>query len=467
MLVSIMAALLFLAALLPGAQAAEAATWTEEEVSFASGTLTLHGTLLLPQTPGPHPAVVLVHGSSSGSREKYRGEAEMFAKAGIAALIYDKRSDGFGKLRSYDQLAADANAAVEALHAHQSLDPDHIGLWGLSEGAWVTSLAASRSEKPDFLITVGASGVPPVQQQSWQLVNRLRDQGVTSPSVTEALSDRAVKLAVSAGMFAEASYNPLQAFESLKQPVLAIWGRQDRIEPPLESSRLIREALERGGNAGYSLRFFDLAGHNLRSAPDGIRQTEDFAPGYAEAMTSWVLDVTAGRGTGPQTAGAAPVQEHMSQPGIDSYAWHQTAWVHLGVMLVLLAGFAGLAALWRRQRAVPSAAAGKGTQPPGRGAAQLAAGSGLLSVLGFAAYFGWLMSSGAKHVAPLAGDRPLVWLLLQAGSLVTCAAGAAFAWRAWQGRGRTRLKGRLLTLFTLAVFLLFVPWAFYWQMLLP
>ncbi|MCG7215620.1 alpha/beta hydrolase [Paenibacillus mucilaginosus] len=465
-ILSMMAAVMLLVCMLPGVQAAEQPSeWTEAAVQFTSEGLTLNGTLLLPDTPGPHPAVVLVHGSNSVNREKYRGEAELFARAGIAALIYDKRKDGFASSRSggrsYDLLAADAGAAVEALRTHPRLNPEHIGLWGISEGAWVASLTASRSDRADFLITVGASGVAPVRQQSWQLVNRLQGQGVSSPGVVEALSDRALRLAVSAGMFAEADYNPLPAFEGVKQPVLAIWGRQDRIEPPLESYRLLKQALEKKSESA-SYRFFDRAGHNLRSAPDGVQQTEEFPAGYADTMTSWVKHVTSGQASGPQTAGDVPQQEHLSKPGLHTIAWYQTAWAQLGTMLVLVVLFLGcwMAFLRRSRRLRREGAASRGTGPR-FGTGGLAAGSGLLTVLGFTVYFGWLMSSGAKQVAPIVGDRPLVWLLLQLLAVITCGAAAVYAFSLRKGSGTgTRMCNGLL----LGGVVLFAAWAAYWQL---
>ncbi|WP_426448149.1 alpha/beta hydrolase [Paenibacillus sp. S-38] len=467
-LLSMMAVVMLLLGTLPSVQAEQQqAQWTEEAVQFTSEGLTLNGTLLLPDTPEPHPAVVLVHGSNAVNREKYRGEAELFARAGIAAFIYDKRKDGFASSRSggrsYDLLATDAAAAVEAMRSHPGLNPEHIGLWGISEGAWVASLAASRSDRADFLITVGASGVAPVRQQSWQLVNRLQGQGVSSPGVVEALSDRALRLAVSAGMFAEADYNPLPAFEGVKQPVLAIWGRQDRIEPPLESYGLLKQALHKSESASY--RFFDRAGHNLRSAPDGVTQTEAFPAGYADTMTSWVKSVTSGQAGGPQIAGDLPQQEHLSKPGLSSMTWYQTAWVQLGSMLLLIILFLGCwIAFLRRAGALRREGAASGDTGPRFGAGGLAAGSGLLTVLGFTVYFGWLMGSGAKQVAPILGDRPLVWLLLQLLAVITCGAAAvyAFSWR--KGSRRSGAGKRMWNGLLFVGVVLFTAWAGYWQL---
>ncbi|WP_248929242.1 alpha/beta hydrolase family protein [Paenibacillus hamazuiensis] len=464
-----LALLLLLAWIIPAANAAPP-DYKEETVKFQSSGVTLEGTILLPNTQGPYPAVVLVHGSNSSDREKYRGEAEMFVKAGIAALIYDKRADGFSKSRaggrSYADLADDVNAAAAALAARPDIDRKFIGLWGISEGGWVASLAASRPQTDAaFLITVGAVGVKPVQQQSWQLVNRLYDQGVSSGSMIRSVALHGLQLAVSAGLFAEALYDPVPVFEKVKQPVLAIWGSNDRVEPPLESSRIIRAAFDRSGNERYTLQFFPDAGHLLRTTPDGIKQSDTFAPGYAEAMTSWVLQVVRGQAPVKSVIGSAPQQDHLSPAGVDRLAWYNTASVQLGLALVLMIGFAAylMASAARRLRK------GRAEQAavPARRSKLILSGAALISTLGFILYFGYLMTSGAKHLAPVAGDRTLVWIVLQLLALAAAISTVPVVRSWWLTRSTTtgaeRIRGYLLP----AGGILFIVWALYWQLLIP
>ncbi|NBC16788.1 MAG: hypothetical protein GVY18_05645, partial [Bacteroidetes bacterium] len=65
-----------------------------EAVQFNHGDVTLSGTLVLPDAPGPHPAVVFVHGRGR-SRGNWRlPRAKLLAERGIAALVYDKRGVG-------------------------------------------------------------------------------------------------------------------------------------------------------------------------------------------------------------------------------------------------------------------------------------------------------------------------------------------------------------------------------------
>jgi uncharacterized protein len=449
---------------------AESISYKEEIVPFKSTDMTMEGTLLLPLSSEKHPVVVLVHGSNSSDREKYRQEAEMFVKAGIAALIYDKRPDGFsesrGGDRSYTLLAEDVLSAVAALQSRSDIDQKSIGLWGISEGAWVASLAASQSPSDvGFLITVGAVGVKPVQQQSWLLMNRLGDQGVSAKSMTHAFTQQGLKFAVSAGMFAEALYDPVPIYEQLKLPVLAIWGNNDRVGPPLESSRIIQEALERAGNTHYTIRYFEGAGHLMRTTPDGIKESDTFLPGYAEEMTTWVKNVTLGKVPGASVVGNAPTQEHHSPEGITDMARYHSAWLQAGVMLVLVVGFLGYL-ITRAVRFMRKSSTSKDVVP-GQKTKLFLAGSAIISMVGFVLYFGFLMSSGAKNLAPVLFDRTLVWLILQVCSLVAAVSTILLGRTWWKSRFTVSRSKRTQTILFLIGGGLFISWALYWQLLLP
>lgn len=74
--------------------AEQAVHYAREEVSFRHDNIKLSGTLLLPSHVGKHPAVILIHGSRPHTRDDYRFYADLFARRGIAALIYDKRAVG-------------------------------------------------------------------------------------------------------------------------------------------------------------------------------------------------------------------------------------------------------------------------------------------------------------------------------------------------------------------------------------
>ena len=95
--------------------------------------------------------------------------ADYFARHGIAALTYDKRgvgaSTGNWEEASFDDLAGDALAGVELLKSRTDINRKQIGLWGLSQGAWLVELAASQSKDIAFIIAVSGGGVNPEFQE--------------------------------------------------------------------------------------------------------------------------------------------------------------------------------------------------------------------------------------------------------------------------------------------------------------
>lgn len=136
----------------------EPVRYKQEEVTFRNGDTKLAATLSMPLGKGKHPVVVLLQGSGPQTRESYlRFFAELFARRGIATLIYDKRGTGAstGEIwyktgDRFDELAADALAGVQMLLTRTDIDRKKIGLWGLSQGGWLAPLAASRSKRYFF-----------------------------------------------------------------------------------------------------------------------------------------------------------------------------------------------------------------------------------------------------------------------------------------------------------------------------
>jgi hypothetical protein len=133
----------------------------EHRVEFYNHDVKLSGSLLLPRSEVPGPAVVFVHGAGRQTREPYREAGEYFESQGIAALIYDKRGVGesggtYESHRPYENLANDALSAIAFLKQRREIAPAQIGIWGLSQGTEISAAAASRSEDIQFVVGVGA-----------------------------------------------------------------------------------------------------------------------------------------------------------------------------------------------------------------------------------------------------------------------------------------------------------------------
>src|SRR5215472_16061223 len=103
-----------------------------EEVRFKNGDVTLAGTLILPASRGPHPAIIFMHGSGGAPRISYFGFGYWLASRGIAVLKYDKRGSGqsTGTFTTYEDLAEDAVAGARMLQTRSEIDRNRIGFWG-------------------------------------------------------------------------------------------------------------------------------------------------------------------------------------------------------------------------------------------------------------------------------------------------------------------------------------------------
>ncbi len=453
--------------------AASSNHYSEINIQFQSTDQTLlNGSLLIPEVPGPHPVVILIHGAGWHDREDYRSEAEIFVKSGIAAFIYDKRTvgysaDGIGEQsRSYALLADDVLAAVDILRSREELDPKLIGLWGLSEGSSVAPLAAVQSNDVAFVITVSASGVPPAQQTSWELENKYREQGITASSFIHSMTRTGIRFLVSSDLFAEATYDHVPPLEKMQQPLLAIWGNNDRTTPPVENYQIMRSALEHGGNVYVTFQFIPEANHDLRLSTNGFINSEQFAPGYVEAMVSWIQDIVDGNGAGINVIGNMPEQSYTSFDGITESFWYDSAWSHLAMMIILSTtffSFFGMALIRFRRVKVIS------TRSRLRWYAGAIAVTGTASVLGFFGYFGYIMMTSEPGLIIL--GSPLSWLVLQLLSIVTIVLTVMLAVMLVVSRRkaqsstdrfeRIRLGSQLIG------GILFIPWALYWKILLP
>ncbi len=161
-----------------------------EAVRFRSATANLGGWLLVPNTPGPHPAIVMIHGSGPSTRQSLLPFADVFARNGIAVLVHDKRGSGqstgsFARA-TFDDLAQDALAGVALLKGHPDIDGQHIGLLGTSLGGWVAPHAASMSADVRFVIVEAAPATTPAEHERERVQRQMRADGVALDVIAKA-----------------------------------------------------------------------------------------------------------------------------------------------------------------------------------------------------------------------------------------------------------------------------------------
>jgi pimeloyl-ACP methyl ester carboxylesterase len=123
-----------------------------ERVDFSCRGTRCAAWLTLPNGPGPHPAVVLVHGLGATHDMMLPQYEQHFAAAGIATLAFDYRNTGASDGRPRQHISTreqrhDVVAAVEHLKSRPGVDDQRVGLWGTSLGGMnVVRVAAERAD---------------------------------------------------------------------------------------------------------------------------------------------------------------------------------------------------------------------------------------------------------------------------------------------------------------------------------
>ena len=143
-----------------------------EEVVFENEKhgVRLAGTLTLPLSKGPFPAVLLCTGTGPQDRDEtafghkpFLLLADYLTRLGIAVLRVDDRGVGkstgnFSEATSED-FAADALAGIEYLKTRKEIAPEKIGLLGHGEGGLIAPMVAAQSRDVAFVVMMAGPGL--------------------------------------------------------------------------------------------------------------------------------------------------------------------------------------------------------------------------------------------------------------------------------------------------------------------
>ena len=249
------------------------------EIYFSSD-VSLAGTLTLPEGGGTHPAIVVMHSASGGTRSYpfYRHLANNLPEHGIAVFLFDRRGSGESggnfETADFEMLAADGIAAASKLAGRDDIDAERIGVYGISQGAWLAPIVAARRPSTACAIIVSGSGISPARQMDYTALRALRENGFDESVVRRMLylrhriddyyrgrlsrnevqgeldaarSARWYSLAYlddESGLpedvtqdkwYFEMDYDPLPIWPMVRQPTLFLFGDDDRWVPVDES----------------------------------------------------------------------------------------------------------------------------------------------------------------------------------------------------------------------------------------
>ena len=332
--------------------------YISENVTFKNikDSVTLAGTLTLPEKSGKFPVVILISGSGAQNRdEEIMGHkpflvlADYLTRHGIAVLRYDDRgvggSTGSMKTATSEDFVNDVMAAIKYLKTKKEIDKHKIGLIGHSEGGMIAPMVASRSKDVSFIVLLAGPGIRGAdlllkQEEEIYKASGISDEQIKrSAKVNQALfniilnttDDTALKEKLTnylvktfdklpeqerpSGMDADdftrmtvakltspwmlyfLRYDPAPVLEKVKCPVLALNGSKDLQVNAKINLTGIRNALEKGGNKDFTIKDLPGLNHLFQECTTGLpteysQIEQTFSPAALKIISDWIKSKT-------------------------------------------------------------------------------------------------------------------------------------------------------------------------------
>lgn len=282
----------------------------------------------------PAPAVVFMHGAGTGLDEAFSEHAQALASAGIVAVSPSKRLDNYSTAqRDYPAMAVDYSRTLELARSLPGVDPERVGLYAESEGAWVAPILAADNPDVAFVALISAPVVTPRQQGAFAVDAYLRAVGVP-PTMLRAIP-RATGAHWPAGFLTYADFDVLPYLERTDQPIFMGYGTDDLSMPTVQGAQIVLGAVPEGSEQ-VLLRYYQDANHGIRIGSS----TAPVVPGFLDGLATWMLDPAGAREAGPAIAGATPQQIHLAS-AVPPPRWYADGEMMLRVPLISLAVLVG------------------------------------------------------------------------------------------------------------------------------
>jgi pimeloyl-ACP methyl ester carboxylesterase len=314
-----------------------------EEIRFDSGQFKIVGDLHIPNPGKKQPAIIFVHGDGPARRSSSRAPNQImscFLDIGYACFFYDKPGYGestgaFTQGKLFDERASILLEAVRVLKNHPAINPEQIGLWGISQAGYVMPKAITRTKDIAFMIAVSCPAMDSVDQSAYLVEKQILCEGYDEAEAKKArryyrqrahaknykeylkaaeyLDNNPVVSSMNwGGIFSkdqfsprspssQGFFNPITLIEKTTIPVLAIFGEKDTQIDPFQGADAYEKALKKAKNPFYQVKLFPEADHGIILSKTGCRKEQmeryrsnknpGYAPGYIELMQSWLKNL--------------------------------------------------------------------------------------------------------------------------------------------------------------------------------
>lgn len=243
----------------------------DEEIAIPSGDIELGARLRLPPYDGPHPALVVAHGSGKATRDRYDDLARDLALNGYALLTYDKRGVGESggtyvdvapdnSAEVFDELSDDVLAGVRYLRTRADIVADRIGVLGVSQGGWIAPLAAAKSDDVSFLVIISGPAVTVGEEIYYSGLTGEKEGADAAPDEAEL----SAKLAAFDGA---RGFDPVPYLERIDVPALWVLGDADRSIPVPETVAVLHRLEDEG--KPFTIQLLPGVGHAMHDVSTG------------------------------------------------------------------------------------------------------------------------------------------------------------------------------------------------------
>jgi alpha-beta hydrolase superfamily lysophospholipase len=156
----------------------------------ASDGVMLSAKLVMPPARPKVPLVIIAQGSEQLSNDVYK-ESYLFASWGLATLIFEKRGVGKSGGKPEPDIFTQSNdisAAARIAASLPGIDSLRIGIWGVSQGGWVTPLAIIHQPVIRFAMILSGPATTAFEEEIAGIRKSLSFFGFKSSEIEQATS---------------------------------------------------------------------------------------------------------------------------------------------------------------------------------------------------------------------------------------------------------------------------------------
>lgn len=296
----------------------------EEKVTVSAGAFSLPGTLSIPNTPGPHAGVVLVHGSGPndqdgkvGANRPLKDLAWGLATHGIAVLRYDKRTHRYPNAYKAEEWTLerealeDIHVALSLLRRRTEIDPGRVFIVGHSMGGFLAPFVARQDGRMAgiAMLAANARSILDLIVEQHEYKARLDDRFTPEEQAEIAQLRRAIapiregkleEVAPIPGLPADYLYrmhqlDPVGEVAKLSIPVLILQGERD-YQVTMEDFTIWKQRL--ADRPKTTLKSYPKLNHLFIAGEGKSRPGEYNKPGHVDEqvirdLAGWIKSIPA------------------------------------------------------------------------------------------------------------------------------------------------------------------------------